>query len=100
MHVLPKPNSEESHIKFYEFSNTCKLPFVIYPDFELILDPLDTKNKSTHYLQLLTVCEAATILCFLIPVINNKVMLFSGILAIEAFLKQLIKWETKCIEYL
>ena len=34
VHVLPRPNTEEAHIKFREFSKTSRAPFVIYADFE------------------------------------------------------------------
>ena len=78
VHVLPKPNSEKSHIKFREFSNTSKAPFVICANFESILEPIDMQNKHTHYSQLHKFCGAAAILCSYIPEINNQVMLFSG----------------------
>ena len=52
--------------------------FVIYADFESILERVDRQNKRTHYDQQHKVCAAAAILCSYIPEMNNKLMLFSG----------------------
>ena len=100
VHVLPTPDSEESHIKFKQFRNTSQAPFVIYADFESILERVDRQNKRTHYDQQHKVCAAAAILCFYIPEMNNKLMLFSGPNTLENFLNKLIEWETMCMEYL
>ena len=64
VHVLPRPNSEESHIKFCELRNTSRAPFVIYEDFESILEPMDKENNCTHYGQLHKVCAAAAMLIY------------------------------------
>ena len=100
VHVLPRPNSEEAHITFREFSKTGLAPFVIYADFESILEPMDKQNKRTHYGQLHKVCAAEAILCSYIPEMNNKIMICSGPNALEEFLNQLIQWEQECIDYL
>ena len=100
LHVLPRLNSEEAHIKFCEFRNTSRAPFVIYADFESILEPMDVQNKRTHYEQLHKVCAAAAILCSYIPEMNNKVMIYTGPNALEEFLNKLIQWEQECIDYL
>ena len=42
LHVLPVPGTERAKIKFTQFRNTTKAPFVIYADFESILEPLKT----------------------------------------------------------
>ena len=78
VHVLPRPNTDEAHITFREFSKTSRAPFVIYADFESILEPMDKQKKRTHYGQLYKVCAAAAILCSYIPEINNNVMLYSS----------------------
>ena len=100
VYVLPRPNSVESHIKFSEFRNTSRAPFVIYADFESISEPMDKQNKCTHYGQLHKVCAAGALLCSYILEMNNKVMLCSGPNALEEFLNQLIRWEQECIDYL
>ena len=100
VHVLPMPNLEDSHIKFREYSKTSRAPFVIYADFESILEPMDKQVKCTHYGQLHKVCAAAAILCSYLPKMNNKIMIYSGPNALEDFLNKLIQWETECIDYL
>ena len=83
--MLARPNSEESHIKFCEFCNTSRAPFVIYADFESILEPMDKQIKCTHYGQLHKVCADAALLCSYIPQMNNKIMLYSVPNALEDF---------------
>ena len=86
LHVLPKANSKESNIKFREFRNTSKAPFVIYADFEFLLEPLHRQSKQIHYSQWNLVCGAAAILCSYIPEMNNEVAIFTGRVALEDFL--------------
>ena len=100
VHVLPLPNSEQSNIKYRKFSKTSQAPFVIYADFESILEPMDKQNNRTHYGQLHKVCAAAAILCSYIPEMINKVMIFSGLNPLEEFLNKFIQWKNKCIYYL
>ena len=100
LHLLPAPDSEESFLEFKEFRKTSNAPFVIYADFESILESIDSQNKRTHYVQHHKVCAAAAILCSYIAEMDNQVMMFCGPDALADFLNQLIKWETKCIEYL
>ena len=49
LHVLPAPNTEQAHIKFRQFRNTYEAPFVVYADFESILEPIKRQNKNTLY---------------------------------------------------
>ena len=76
------PNSVQSHINFRKFRKTSRAPFVIYADFESILEPMDKQNQRTHYKQLHKVCAPAAILCSYIPEMNNKVMIYSGVNAL------------------
>ena len=100
VHILPKPGTYDAHIRFKEFRNTSTAPFVIYADFESILEPTNKLIKQTHYIQHHKVCAAAAILCSYIPEMNNKIMMFYGPDALANFLKELIKWESICIDYL
>ncbi|KAG8237543.1 hypothetical protein J437_LFUL017210 [Ladona fulva] len=43
------PNESNKWIKFKNFSNVMKLPFVIYADFECILLPIETCSPSSLY---------------------------------------------------
>ena len=49
LHVLPAPNTEQTNIKFRQFGNTYEAPFVVYADFELILEPIQRQNRNTLY---------------------------------------------------
>ena len=51
VHVLPAPDTEQAHIKFRQFRNTYPAPFVIYADFESILEPMDRRVKQTLFNQ-------------------------------------------------
>ena len=51
VHVLPAPDTEQAHIKFRQFRNTFRAPFVIYADFESILEPMERRVKQTLYNQ-------------------------------------------------
>ena len=97
LHLLPAPDSEKSYIKFKEFRKTSNAPFVIYADFESILETIDKQNKRTHYVQHHKVCAAAAILCSYIPEMDNQIMMYCGPNALADFLNQLIKWETTCL---
>ena len=61
---------------------------------------MDKQNKCTHYGQLHKVSAAAVILCSLISEMNNNVMIYSGVNALEVFWNQLIQWKMECIDYL
>ena len=62
LHVLPMPGSKQAEIKFKEYKYFIKAPFVIYPDFESILDPSGRHVMHTTYIQQHKVCAAAAIL--------------------------------------
>ena len=49
LHVLPAQNTEQAHIKFRQFRNTYEDPFVVFADFESILEPIQRQNKNTLY---------------------------------------------------
>ena len=51
VHLLLVPGTDWSYIRFKEFSKTTNAPFVIYADFESILEPIDKQNKHTHFVQ-------------------------------------------------
>ena len=43
VHVLPAAESEQAHIKFKQVRNTYRALFVIYADFESILEPMERR---------------------------------------------------------
>jgi len=48
VHVLPAPGSGFDEIKFRDFRNSTRAPFVVYADFESILKPFDRQAQATH----------------------------------------------------
>ena len=61
LHVLPVPGSNHAKIKFSQYKYFTKAPFVIYADFESILEPSDRQVKHTTYNKQQKVCVAAVI---------------------------------------
>ena len=62
LHVLPTPGSKLAKIIFNQYKYCTKAPFVIYADFESILEPSCRQVKHTTYTQRYKVCAAAAIL--------------------------------------
>ena len=62
LHVLPMPGSKQAQIKFNQYKYCTKAPFVIYADFESILEPSGRQVKHTTYTQQHKACAAAAIL--------------------------------------
>ena len=63
LHVLSAPSSEQVKLKFYNYKYCIMVPFVIYANFEFILEPLGRQVKQITYSQQHKVCAAAIILC-------------------------------------
>ena len=62
LHVLPTPGSKQAHIKFNQYKYCTKAPFVIYANFESILEPSGRHVRHTTFTQQQKVCAAAAIL--------------------------------------
>ena len=63
LHVLPTPGSKQSQLKLINYKFCTMAQFVIYADFESILEPLGRQVKQTTYSRQHKVCAAAAILC-------------------------------------
>ena len=100
LHVLPMPGTESAHIKFNQFRNTTKAPFVIYADFESVLEPINLNVKHTKIAQQHKVCAASAILCSHLHEFNQRTMMKIGPHALSDFLDELIKWENQIIAVL
>ena len=100
LHVLPVPGTERAQLKFNQFRNTTKAPFVIYADFESILEPLGRHVHRTTLSQLHKVCAAAAILCSYMPDFNQRTIIKFGPQALSDFLDELIIWENEIIAVL
>ena len=100
LHVLPTPGSKQAQLKFYNYKFCTMAPFVIYADFESILEPLARQAKQTTYSQKHKVCAAAAILCSTLGQYNQLTVMKVGENALAEFLDVLIEWETAIVEEL
>ena len=72
LHVLPAPNTEQAHIKFRQFRYTYAAPFVVFSDFESILNPIQRQQKNTVYNQDQKISAACAILISTIRVVPTR----------------------------
>jgi hypothetical protein len=100
LHVLPAPDSKQAHIRFMNFKTCTMAPFVIYADFESILEPMDLTNKQTHYTQKHKLCAAAAIISSKFNDFNGRFTLHVGPDALFKFLDDLIQMEKDMLEML
>ena len=99
-HVLPTPGSKQAQLKFYNYKFFSMAPFVIYADFESILEPLGLQAKQTTYSQHHKVCAATAILCSTLGRYNQLMVTKVGENALTEFLDVLMEWETAIVEEL
>ena len=90
LHVLPVPGSKQSQIKFSQYKYCTKAPFVIYANFESILQPLDRQLKQTTYTQQHKVCAAAAILTSSFNNFDQRTVMKVGVNALAEFLDTFI----------
>ena len=100
LHVLPTPGSKQAQLKFYNYKFCTMAPFLIYADFESILEPLGRQVKQTTYSQQHKVCSAAAILCSTLGRYNQLTVTKVGEMALTESLDVLIEWETAIVEEL
>ena len=62
LHVLPTSSSKQTQIKFNQYKYCTKAPFVIYAEFESILELFGRQVKRIIYTQHQNVCAIAAIL--------------------------------------
>ena len=94
------PGSKQAQLKFFNYKFCTMAPFVIYADFESILEPLGRQVKQTTYSQQHKVCAAAAILCSTLARYNQLTVTKVGENALTEFLDVLIEWETAIVEEL
>ena len=78
-------------MKFYNYKFCTMAPFVIYADFESILEPINRKAKKTTYSQQHKVCASAAVLCSILGNYNQLTMMKFGENALAEFLDVLIE---------
>ena len=91
------PGSKQSQIKFNQYKYCTKAPFVIYTDFESILEPSGCQVKHTTYTQQHKVCAAAAILISSFYYFDQRTVIKVGENALAEFLDALIVWEAKIV---
>ena len=98
LHVLLSPGFKQAQLKFYNYKYCTLAPFVIYADFESILEPINRQAKQTTYSQQHKVCAAAAVLCSTLGNYNQLMVMKVGENALAEFLDVLIEWETAIVE--
>ena len=101
VHVLPAPETEQSHIKFnHTIRNTYRSSFVIFADFESILGPMKHRVKQTLYNQQQKIFAACAILVSNVPAVPTQTWESIWENALSENLNTLIDWERVCIDHL
>ena len=100
LHLLPSPRSKQVQLKFYNYKYCTMAPFVIYADFESILEQINRQAKHKTYSQQHKVCAAAAVLCATLGNYNHLTVMKVGENALAEFLDALIEWETAIVEEL
>ena len=95
--MLPVFGSKHTKIKFNQYKNCTKAPFVIYVDIESILEISGCKVKHTIYSQQHKVCATAAILTFSFYNFDQRTVLKVGENALAEFLDSLIVWEAEIV---
>ena len=90
LHVLLVPGSKQAQIKFNQYTYCTKAPFVIYADFESILEPSGRQFKHTNFTQQYKVCAAADILTSSFYNFDQRTVMKVGENALVEFLDTLI----------
>ena len=100
LHVLPTPGSKQAQLKIYNYKYCTITQFVIYADFESILEPLGRQVKQTTYSQQHKVSVAAAILSSTLGRYNKLTVTKFGKNAFTEFLDVLIELDTTIVEEL
>ena len=100
LHVLPVSGSKQAKINFNQYKCCTKAPFVIYADFEFIVELSSRQLKHTTYTQQHKVWEAAAILTSNFYNFDLQTVMKVGANALGEFLDALIVWEATIIAIL
>ena len=100
LHVLLTPGFIQYQLKVINYKFCTMAPFLIYADFESILEPLDRQAKQTTYLQHHKVCVAVAILCSNLGKYNQLTVTKFRENALTEFQGVLLEWETAISEKL
>ena len=95
LNVLPVPGYKQAEIKFNQYKYCTKEPFVIYSDFESILEPSNRQLKHTSYTQQHKVCATAALLTSSFYNFDQPTVIKVVENALAEFLDSLIVWEAE-----
>ena len=98
--MLPVPGSKQAQIKFNQYKYCTKAPFVIYADFESILDRSGRQIKHTTYTQQHKVCAAAAILTSSFYNFDQRTVMQVGENVLAEFFDSLIVWGAEIVAIL
>ena len=90
VHVLPAAESLQAHIKFKQVRNIYRASFVIYSDFESILEPIKRRVKQTLYIQHHKIKAASAMLVSNVPAMPTQNWVSIGENALSEFPNTLI----------
>ena len=90
LHVFPTPGSKQAQMKFNKYKYCTKATFVIYADFEFILEPSGRQVKHTTYTEQHKVCATAAILTSSFDNFDQLTVIKVGENALAEFLDALI----------
>ena len=99
MHVLPAAETELAHIKIKQIRNTYRAPFVIYGNFESILEPIKRRVKQTLYNKQHKISAACAMLVSNVPAVPTQTWMSIGENALSEFLNTLIDWKRVLIKH-
>ena len=100
LHLLLALNTVQAHIKFRQFRNTYEALFVVYADFESILEPIERRDKNTCYHQHHKISAACAMLVSIIKAVPTRTWHSINENAFSKFLNTLIDCERDCINHL
>lgn len=96
-HILPPPNTM---LEFKAYKYQTRAPFVIYADFECLVEPINEHIGHSVLYQQHRSIAAAALLCSPYAAFNNTFWMHTGLDAVDRFLNKMIEWELMCVEYL
>ena len=100
LHVIQVPISKQAQIEFIKFTYCTKAPFVIYADFESILEPIGRQVKRTKLSQQHKVWAAATMLTSRFYNFDQRTVMKIGENSLAEFLDTIIVWEEEIVTIL
>jgi hypothetical protein len=94
---MPEPGE---FIAFKNFRHCGENPFVIYADFESILERIEQNEGHSKYYQEHKPAAIAALLVSTVEEVNNQLFYACGEDCTEQFMRRLITWEERAVWYM